>query len=76
MKITQTKLFETKQVKSHFEPDTQCNPKDFLKDQEVLPTGHFLMSHNQSPVESQHMDDVRRNTLVFCSGDLISITVN
>lgn len=75
MKMAQTKIFETKHVKSHFEPDTQCNQKDFLKAQEVLPTDHFLMPHNQSPAESQHIGDVSRNTLVFCSGVLLSITV-
>lgn len=74
IKIAKTKVFETKQVKSHFEPDTQHNTKDFLKAQEVLPTGHFLKANNQSPVEAQHMGDVSTNTLIFCSGDLLSIT--
>lgn len=76
MKIAQTKVLERKQVKSHAEPDTQSKPKDFLKAQGVLPTGPFLMPHNQSPVESQHMDDVGRNTLVFFSGDFLSLIVN
>lgn len=53
MKIAQAKVFETKQVKSHSEPDTQCNQKDKSLETEVLPTGHFLMPDNQSYVESR-----------------------
>lgn len=74
MKIAETKVLERKQVKSHAEPDTQSKPKDFLKAQEVESPGPFLMPHKS--VESQHMDDVSRNTLVFFSEDLLSLTVN
>lgn len=73
MKVAQTKVLERKQVNSHADPDTQ-KPKDFLKAQEVLSPGPFLMPHKS--VESQHMDDVSRNTLVFFSEDLLSLTVN
>lgn len=74
MKIAETKVLERKQVKSHAEPDTQSKPRDFLKAQEVESPGPFLMPHKS--VESQHMDDVSRNTLVFFSEDLLSLIVN
>lgn len=77
MKTSETKAFEVQQtdLKSQSEPDTQHEPEDFLKAQEkVLPDDHYgalsrqvdLTPPNQSPVEPQIMDDVRRNTLIYC----------
>lgn len=89
MKTVETKVFEVQQtdLKSQSDPDPQHEAEDFLKAQEkVLPDDHSygarsqqvdLTPPNQSPVEPQeNMDDVRRNTLIYCVPLLLFVTVN